>query len=157
MLSEHLLTDGHDKTHPGETTSCCEPGNVTCWSSKLMVYNHHRNDISRVNLKWYKRTQRTAVSPCHHWYVLSAVDTGKRIVLFLTAGKQARGSARCGERGKRRPASERAELFCSSPPTSASCCIVDQQSSAHHARIVKGKYPAYYHNRLGTSARILRT
>jgi hypothetical protein len=50
-------------------------------------------------------------------------------VLFLTeAGKQARGSARCGGRRQRRPASERAELFCSSPPTSASCCLVVQQT-----------------------------
>jgi hypothetical protein len=120
--------DDHVKPQPGEPISGYEPGNVTCWLSKLMAYNHHRNDVSWVNLKWYNGTQRTAVSACHHWSVLSDVDTGTRIVLFLTAGKQARGSARCGGRGKRRPASERTELFYSSPPTSASCCIVDQQS-----------------------------
>ena len=99
-----------------------------CWLSKLMIYNCNLNDVHRVNLEWYNRTQRTAVSSCHHWCFLSGIDTGNRIVLFLTAGKQARGSARCGGRRQRRPASERAELFCSSPPTSASCCLVVQQT-----------------------------
>jgi len=93
-----------------------------------MVYNYHLNDVHRVNLEWYNRTQRTAVSSCHHWCLLSAIDTGNRITLFLTAGKQARGSARCGGRRQRRPASERAELLCSSPPTSASCCLVVQRT-----------------------------
>jgi len=98
------------------------------WLSKLMVYNYHLNDVHRVNLEWYNRTQRNAVSSCHHLCLLSAIDMGNRITLFLTAGKQARGSARCGGRRQRRPASERAELFCSSPPTSASCCLVVEQT-----------------------------